>query len=68
MSTRPKGVLVKVQIANSASRSKVGKASYRVTIPNLGVEYYMRIIHPDGKIELVPVEIMESATGSENGT
>lgn len=57
---------MRVQIANSAKRTVLGKASYRITIPNLGTEWYRRIIHDDGRIELIPMEMMESATGVKN--
>lgn len=67
MPLRQDDVIVRVQIANSASRSRLAKPSYRITIPNLGVEYYRRVIHPDGRIEFIPVDFMESSVGTENG-
>jgi hypothetical protein len=61
----PKESLVKVQVA-CQSKGNLG-ASHRITIPNLGVEYYKRIIHENGRIELIPVEMMETSVGVKNG-
>jgi len=59
----PRVSVIKAQLA-CRSRGTVG-ASYRVTIPDMGVEYYKRIIHPDGRIELIPVEMMEISVGEK---
>jgi|WetSurMetagenome_2_1015567.scaffolds.fasta_scaffold27394_6 hypothetical protein len=66
-SNTPKVSIQRVQIANPSSRTKSGKASYRITIPNLGVEWYKRIVHDDGRIELIPVEMLETTVGVANG-
>jgi hypothetical protein len=47
--------------------SKQTDTSCKITIPYLGTEYYKRIVHDNGRIELIPVEMMESAMGEKNG-
>lgn len=46
--------------------SKQTDTSYKVTIPYLGIEYYKRVVHENGRIELIPMEIFESGTGGKD--
>jgi len=53
MSSEHKDTLVKAQTATVST-------TRRLMIPYLGVEWYRRIIHSDGRIEFIPQLVMDA--------
>lgn len=47
--------------------SRQTDTSCRITFPWLGVEYYKRIVHDNGRVEFIPVDFIESTVGVANG-
>ena len=47
-------------------KNQTGFTNRVISIPDAGIDFYARIIHDSGRIELIPMEMIETSTGAGN--